>query len=295
MSIRVATFNFYCRPRWSFWDNQVIRAKLIAKEIEELEEKEGRKIDVLCLQEIVDNKVHKILKKELKKIGFIFKSKRLDTTWRLNGGIIIYSRCPIIEQSSMVFKLKNSYIWNAPASKGAVCVKVMKDSKYFHIVNTHLDSFKEELRKKQMCNMRDWLDNKCIPEDEAIIICGDYNIDYHNEEINNVDEIFEYQFAEIDSSNSVCDYSITKDNDWVQRRITSKNDPDKKSELLDFFIYDGEDVTSAKMKIVDLEHKQKAHNIIYSTPFFFNILTPWKKLKVKDMSDHYMVMCDFKC
>ena len=48
MSIRVATFNFYARPRHTFWDNQVIRANLIAQEIEELEEKEGRKIDVLC-------------------------------------------------------------------------------------------------------------------------------------------------------------------------------------------------------------------------------------------------------
>ena len=84
-------------------------------------------------------------------------------------------------------------------------------------------------------------------------------------------------------------------NDWVQRRITSEDDPDKKSELLDFFIYDSEDITSAKMKIVDLESQQKAHGMIYSTPFFFNILTPWKPLKVKDMSDHYMVICDFEC
>ena len=294
MDIRVATYNFYCRPRWTFWDNQIIRAKLLAKEIVELEQKEGKKIDVLCLQEIVDDKVHKMLKKELKKIGFIFKSKRLDESWRLNGGIITYSRCPIIEQKSMVFKLENSYIWNAPAAKGAVSVKVMKNGKYYHIVNTHLDSFDADFRKTQMKNMNDWLDEQYIPEDESIIVCGDFNIDYYNDEINNVDEIFEYQIAELDAKNSDCEHSIIHKNDWVSRRITSKNDPDRKAELLDFFIYDSDDIEKATMKIVSMKHCQKAHDIIYSSPFFFNILTPWRSLKVDDMSDHYLVMCDFK-
>jgi len=48
------------------------------------------------------------------------------------------------------------------------------------------------------------------------------------------------------------------------------------------------------MKIVKMEHPQKAHDIIYSSPFFLNILTPWKSLKVTDMSDHYGVICDFE-
>ena len=74
--LRVVTYNFYCRPRFTFFDNQITRAKLLASELINFEKKDGKKIDVICFQEIVDNKVHKILKKELKKIGFLFKTKR---------------------------------------------------------------------------------------------------------------------------------------------------------------------------------------------------------------------------
>ena len=294
MALRVMTYNFYCRPRWTFWDNQIIRAKLLAKEITELEDKEGKKIDVLFLQEIVDNKVHKILKKELKNIGFIFRSKRLKKNWRINGGVVTYSRHPICDQDQYIFKLKNSYVWNAPTAKGGLYTKILVGDKYYHLVNTHLDSFSEDFRKKQMINMKSFIDKKYIPSDESIIIAGDYNIDYYNDEINNVDEVFEYEFANLDVKASHCEFSINKDNDWIQRRITSQNDPDNKGELLDFFIYDSEDIEKAMMKIVKMEHKQVAHDIIYSSSFFFNILKPWKSLPVTDVSDHYAVICDFQ-
>ena len=298
--LRVMTYNMYCRPRWTFWDNQVIRAKLLAKEIEELEEKEGKKIDVLFLQEIVDNKVNKILKKELKKIGFIFKTHRTKGSWwRLNGGVVTYSRHPICEQDQYIFKLKNSYIWNAPAAKGGVYSKILVGDKHYHLVNTHLDSFKEELRTIQMCNLNKFIDSRNIPEDETIIVAGDWNIDFYKDEINNVDESFNndgyaFEFAKLNAKASHCEFSINNDNDWIKRRITSKDDPDNKGELLDFFIYDGEDISKAEMKIVKMEHPQKAHDIIYSSPFFLNILKPWKSLKVTDVSDHYAVICDFQ-
>jgi endonuclease/exonuclease/phosphatase family metal-dependent hydrolase len=288
--IRVATYNMYCRPRFSFYDNQLIRARLLSGEILRLEETQGKKIDVLCLQEIVDNKVHKILKKELYKIGFVFKTKRLDTTWRMNGGIIIYSRYPIIKETSIVFKLEDSYIWNAPASKGAICIKVMKNKEYYNIVNTHLDSFNANFRKRQMEHMRDWIDEKMLPDTEPIIITGDFNIDFHSEEKKNIDEVFDYKYAE---NIGFLKHSITQKNDWVKRRITSKSDPDKKDELLDFFIYDSEEVKKAEMQIIVLQHEQEANDICCSTPFFANIYNPNKNLVVRDMSDHYMVICEF--
>lgn len=290
MNIRVATYNFYCRPRASFYDNQVVRARLLAGEILKLEEEQGKKIDVLCLQEIVDDKVHKILKKELYKIGFVFKTKRLDTTWRLNGGIITYSRYPIVEETSMVFKLEDSYIWNAPASKGAICVKVMKNKEYFHILNTHLDSFNADFRKRQMEHMRDWIDAKLLPETEPIIITGDFNIDFYSDEKKNVDEVFEYKYAE---NIGFQKHSISQYNEWVKRRITSEDDPDKKDELLDFFIYDSEEIEKAEMQIVILRHEQEANDICCSTPFFLNLYNPKKTIGISDLSDHYMVICEF--
>ena len=134
---------------------------------------------------------------------------------------------------------------------------------------------------------------------KSIIIAGDWNIDLHKEEHENVKKSlnvdgYEYDFATLNEEESHCKYSINSDNDWIQRRITSEDDPDNKGELLDFFVYDGEDIETATMKIVKMEHQQKAHDIIYSSPFFLNILKPWKSLKVEDLSDHYAVCCDFK-
>ena len=82
-------------------------------------------------------------------------------------------------------------------------------------------------------------------------------------------------------------------NEWVQRRITSDNDPDKKDELLDFFIYDSDEVKSAEMEIVILQEEQEANDICCSSPFFLNIYNPRKTIHIKDLSDHYMVICQF--
>ena len=289
-NLKVMSYNFYCRPRQIFWDNQVVRAKLLAKNLEEWEEKNG-KIDVLLLQEIFDNKANKVIKKTLKNIGFIFKSHRVKKLFRINGGGLIYSRHPICELDNYTFK--KAQIFNAAAAKGANYARILKGDKQFHLINVHLDSFDEEMRKSQMINITKFIKEKNIPEDESIIIGGDYNIDMYKEEINNVDEVFDYEFADLKAENFT-QYTLHKSNDWISRRITSKNDPDSKSELLDFFIFSSEDIDETEMKVVKLKQDQKAHDIIYSSPFFFNILKPWKSLKVDDLSDHYAVCCDFK-
>ena len=289
-NLKVMSFNYYCRPRFTFWDNQVVRAQLLAKSICEWEEING-KIDVLLLQEIFDDKANKIIKKDLKNIGFIFKSHRVKKLFKLNGGGLIYSRHPICELDNYTFK--TGQIFNAAAAKGANYAKILKGDKHFHLINVHLDSFSEDIRKSQMKNMTKFIKEKNIPEDETIIIGGDYNIDMYKEEINNVDEIFDYEFPELKKENFT-QYSIHKDNDWIERRITSKDDPDNKAELLDFFIFDSEDIEETEMKIVKLKQDQQAHDIILSTSFFVNIVKPYKSIKVEDLSDHYAVVCDFK-
>ncbi len=289
-NLKVMSYNFYCRPRFMFWDNQVVRAKLLAKNICEWEEKNG-KIDVLLLQEIFDNKANKVIKKTLKNIGFIFKSHRVKKMFKTNGGGLIYSRHPICELDNYTFK--KAQIFNAPAAKGANYAKILKGNTHFHLINVHFDSFSEEFRTIQMTNLKNFIKEKNIPEDETIIIGGDYNIDMYKEEINNVDEVFDYEFAEL-KEEKFTQYTIQKDNDWISRRITSENDPDSKAELLDFFIFDSEDIDEAEMRVVKFKEDQKANAMIYSSPFFLNILKPWKSLKVDDLSDHYAVCCDFK-
>ena len=289
-NLKIISYNLYFRPRFSFWDNQVVRAKLLAQNICEWEETNG-KIDVLLLQEVFDHKANKIIKKDLKNLGFIFKSHRVKKVLRLNGGGLIYSRHPICELDNYTFK--KAQIFTAATARGVNYAKILKDDTYFHLFNVHYDSFNAEMRKIQMTNVKKFIDDKNIPEDESIIMGGDYNIDMYKDEINNVDEVFDYEFPDL-KEEKFTQYTIHKDNDWIARRITSKDDPDNKAELLDFFIFDSEDIDETEMKVVKFKHDQKANGMIYSSPFFLNILKPWKSLKVEDLSDHYAVCCDFK-
>lgn len=282
--LRVATYNLYCRPRHMFWDNQIQRVKKLAEQLVSLE------LDVICFQEIVDNKVHKMLERQMRILGFVHKTKRLSKKFRVNGGIITYSKYPIIHEDSIIFSLKKSYIWNAPAAKGAVFATIKKGEKLFNIVNTHLDSFKEEYRTSQLKHIKKYIDRYYTFE-EPIIVCGDYNIDYHGEELENVKKIFsEYIYPTFKEDNK---YSVSDENDWIDRRITSKDDPDRKKELLDFFIYN-EHTTLKYITIAKPMAKQTVKSILFSTPFFFNIYNPFSKKTFHDLSDHYMTIADFK-
>ncbi len=293
MELRVATYNIYARPRKLFWDNQVQRAKNIGKVISKYEKENKLKIDVLCLQEVVDSKVHKIIKTELRKIGFLFQTKRIDKRYRMNGGIITYSRYPIVKEDKIIFNFEDLTIWNATAAKGCVFAKVLKDKKYHNIMNLHLDSFDSKLRKEQMINLDKWINNRNIPDDETIIICGDFNIDYHGykDEFKNVEQAFEYNVPEFDKSNAKYKWSLDNHNDWIVRR---KGKRKKGGILIDYFIYDGDDVKETTMEVVPLKLKQTVRKILLSTKIFFNIASPYKSYKVDDFSDHYMVMCVFK-
>ena len=286
MTLTVGTYNFYCRPRWLFKDNQVIRANAFAEKLKEMQKMNNKQIDILCLQEIIDNKTHKILKKELKSIGFVFKTKRLDCNMRLNGGIIIYSRLPIIEETNMLFD-KNGIV-----SKGAVCIKVKdENNNTYDIVNTHLDPFHSSLRKNQLKNIKSWLDKKNLPETDNIIVCGDFNIPFYSSEKQNIDDIFNYKYAK---SQGPIKYSLSSSNDWVKRRITSDTDPDKESLLIDYFIYQSNTLINANMEIINLKLSQKAKDIYYSTSFYLNLYSLRNKIKVNDLSDHYMVISSFE-
>ena len=60
-----------------------------------------------------------------------------------------------------------------------------------------------------------FIDGKDIPEDESIIISGDWNIDLYKEEKDNIKkslnvEGYEYEFATLNEDKSHCKYSINR-------------------------------------------------------------------------------------
>jgi len=183
---------------------------------------------------------------------------------------------------------KTAQIFNVAAAKGMNYAKIVKRGKVYNCYNIHLDSFDKDIRIKQMKQMKDYINNKSKNFEEDII-GGDWNMHLLSEEGENINKIFsKYLLPNMDNFKD----TISKDNDWVKRRITKDNDPDKKAEMLDFLIYKPANNTEieAFMKTLQFQYKQKAFDILYSPPFFLNIYK-WKKdIEVNDMSDHYAVL-----
>ena len=284
--MNILSYNFYSRPRHIFWDNQVIRAEQFVKKLMYYEKINYCKIDVLFLQEIFDNKVNDILKEHLTELGFIYKTHRVKKFMKLNGGGLIYSRFPIVEQSNMTFK--KAQIFNVASAKGMNFAKIVKRGKVYCCFNIHLDSFDSKFRLEQMKQMEEYIYVRTTDKDK-IIIGGDWNIDILGDELKNIWKVFDYSIPRVDFNTSSS--TVSKRNSWIQRRITKDNDEDDKDQFLDFFIIKGN--MSAEMKVVEFELKQTAHDILYSPPFFLNIYK-WKKdLLVNEISDHYAILGKF--
>ena len=283
--MNILSYNFYCRPRHIFYDEQIQRAYKLKYALED------KNYDVIMFQELFDNKVHKIIKKDMKSIGFKYKSRRVGKKFdpRMNGGCKIFSKFPILEQDQIIFR--PGQIFNIMSSKGANYCKIDKNNKIYHFVNVHLDSFDEDKRTEQMCMIKTWINSKNIPNDEIIIIGGDFNIDYHEKEIKNVPKCFGDKFLLNPHSKSNIvwkNYSCYNQNDWAVRRDKDKNEL---NELLDFYVI--KKPINSKLNITTTKSIRFTDNIFanqisFSTPFYFNIYNIFKKkFQIKDLSDHY--------
>ncbi|WP_104037198.1 sphingomyelin phosphodiesterase [Vibrio jasicida] len=100
-----------------------------------------------------------------------------------DGGIITMSKYPIIDTDYLVFEHCTGT--DCYADKGIVYVKINKNGVPYHIFNTHLASYEtleaKRLRRLQLGLLRTFMLTKQIPEDEAVIYAGDFNIDKNSD------------------------------------------------------------------------------------------------------------------
>ncbi|EFP95457.1 sphingomyelin phosphodiesterase [Vibrio caribbeanicus] len=100
-----------------------------------------------------------------------------------DGGVVTLSRYPILETDSIVFEHCSGT--DCYADKGIVYTKIDKLGQIYHIFNTHLASFStpaaKRLRRLQLGLLRTFMLTKEIPQDEAVIFAGDFNIDKNND------------------------------------------------------------------------------------------------------------------
>ena len=150
--------------------------------------------DVIVFQELIDEKPTQALLKALE-AKFPYQTKVIgkdksdwDKTFGayysyfsklfLAGGVAIVSKYPFTEKKQHVFS--NATGWDYAANKGFAHVKIDKKGVSYNVLGTHLNATHAKgldyagKRKLELREIKNYISN--LPENEMVIIAGDFNI-----------------------------------------------------------------------------------------------------------------------
>ena len=174
--ISLLTYNTQLMPFYANVKNDLnqpdVRALDIAKKIGQY--------DVVILQELFDRDLRIKISNALK-ANYPYRTdvvgQRTNKAW--TGGVIIFSKWPIIKEDQIVYQ--DSTGIDGLAAKGAVYAAIDKDGKIYHIIGTHAQAGGGDegvlVREKQFQEVMYFVDRLNIPRDQPLLFGGDFNID----------------------------------------------------------------------------------------------------------------------
>ncbi len=139
--------------------------------------------DVIVLNEAFSDVIVNNIKKRL---AYPYSTNLLNykTNKITNGGVIIFSKYPIITTTNYCFK--NSENVDSWAAKGVQYAKIDKSGQIYNIFATHTNASyngkKCIARVNQISEIRDFIKSMNISIGEPLILAGDMNIEYGNDE-----------------------------------------------------------------------------------------------------------------
>lgn len=141
--------------------------------------------DVVIFNEAFCHLARPVLLEAMKNIGYIYESPvvghlvgRAQTKF-LDGGVVIVSKFPIEDTDIMRFGGVCAGD-DSLADKGVVYASIVKDGRRVHVFASHTQAWTTDIavkkRQDQFRMMRNFIDEKCIPESEPVIVAGDFNV-----------------------------------------------------------------------------------------------------------------------
>jgi endonuclease/exonuclease/phosphatase family metal-dependent hydrolase len=199
-SLNIMFCNLFLRPTSLFADAQMQRTEAF---IQQMKTERYQKYDVLCLCEVFDSACHNLLIRALALLGYKFATKvlgedqtsiknRLDymlahrRLLALNGGVIIFSKHPILETDSGLFQTNENELslHDGMASKGFMYAKIQRQPEYkcCNIIVTHFEAARgEEGNRRRIREARkigQFVQSKAsIFQHEPLLFVGDFNED----------------------------------------------------------------------------------------------------------------------
>lgn len=159
--------------------------------------------DVVVFQEVFDTDLALQLKKEMKryypyssslksrnqkvkKKWFNFLGIYFQRKYESTSGNLVFSKWPILKEVHEVFK--ESRKSDGLAAKSLIYTKIAKDNKNYHLITTHLQAWDYKgakfARKKQLDQIKHFIERRTFPVDEPVILAGDLNLDHSSDEFN---------------------------------------------------------------------------------------------------------------
>jgi len=146
-----------------------------------------------------------LLKRDLWKVGYKWITENVGTEGFAlqDGGIFVASRYPIVRVKKTIYE--NSACSDGYSDKGVIYAQIDRDGRPVHVFGTHLqasyfhsksaallnscdedDIFAdinfEEIRHKQLTQLKRFIEAARIPKGETVILAGDLNIAYGSSE-----------------------------------------------------------------------------------------------------------------
>lgn len=156
------------------------RAALLPAQISEYQ-------DVVCFSEVFDDEPREQhLIPAMLAAGFPYRTEILNEPggvipFPVNGGVMIFSRWPIEAEDEIDYAECGQAASDCLANKGVKYARINKLGKPYHVFGTHMDAGggADDIyaRRTQMAEIRDFIADLNIPEDEPVLFGGDFNTD----------------------------------------------------------------------------------------------------------------------
>jgi endonuclease/exonuclease/phosphatase family metal-dependent hydrolase len=191
MEIRLLTYNLAMLPFFTGTAKSE-RAKAFVEDI-----RNHHDFDILCLQEIFDEKIREQLGYDLQeKYPYRVEKSSDHDILNLNSGMFFASKFPILRHTFREFQAKSMDTWDAMVDKGifVACLELVPgDYRHIlHVYNAHLQSTESHYksRGKQLIQVRTFIEKALKTEKEnhkkskiSAVLLGDFNVvgDNHGE------------------------------------------------------------------------------------------------------------------
>lgn len=269
--LNVLAWNIYMRkPLALFRNGQSERNPIIAQVI-------SPNYDVLIFSEAWHGGLRDELVSKLKGRGYRYATKAVAQDApgaETNGGVIIVSKWPIETSQDMIFTDCSKS--DCLAAKGAMYARINKQGKKYHIVGVHTQAWPKPeamaIREKQFTQLKKFIDDLNIPENEPVLIGGDMNVDKNK---------FPEEYKNMKKSLDVTHPAVSG-NAYTYDHRTNDLAGDNVNEFLDYIFYANNHKKPTSSSNIVIMHK--AVNGWKGGPF---------KTEKYDLSDHYAIFGRF--